>query len=1085
MKKLRLFNQDLFFIKYRSAFLKMKLLLLLVVISLNAAASVYSQVRISVNLKQVTLENALKEIEQKSSYRIIYNNEVVPFRKIVSIQADNSELSEVLDQLLKGMPVRYKILDNKVIVLTEKDQPKIESNVNGYTLSIKVTDETGQPLPGATINIEGPRVESVGTDSNGLLQMPNVDVGSYTVTISFVGYEKYVTKVNVLSNTTYNVVLKASPNSLNEVRIVGYGKETKKFQTGSSIHLTAEDIKKQPVSNVLSAIQGLTPGLDIENTSGTPGAPTTAMVRGVNTLNINNSTNPTIGSNILILIDGVPGDITTVPPSDVESIDILKDAASTAIYGARGSDGVIIITTKRGSSNGGNKVTFNAYTNFEQPTNIAKVLNTTEFRDIREQAFKNDGITPNQYNAPDLFMDSTVNTNWGKSLYHTALTQDYQVGISGGTSDINYYISGGYRDEDAIVVGDWYSRRANVRMNMDATLFKGFKVGGGFAYTNQNSNLYNSAVAAAVYYALPMIPFKNADGSTNLTLYNSYTNPNRLLTNYNQSNNGQMLGNFYFNYNILDGLSLLTNMNYQYVDSKTTSFTPTTAYSYATTGNGGNYGYGGGKTLNIEPQLNYSKSFGDHSLKLLLGGTYLTTNSYATSLITSTSTNAIDALNTLTSGTVIYQNYAETPYRFASIFGRADYRYKDRYLLEGVIRRDGSSRFGADNKFGTFYSISGGWIFSDEDFIKKIAGGDFYGKIRASYGITGNDKIGDFGYQANSATTSFSYDGNNTLYVQNLANPNLKWEQTKKLDIGIDINVLKNRISITADYYNDRTTNYLFTQSLSYVTGFNSVASNLDGLISNKGFEFTLNIVPVSVKDFKWTSNFNITTVQNKLVSLPGLNNSGVGNRYTYEVGQPIGLVWGFKYLGVNPTNGLAVFQDVDHSGSIAFDTPDEQVLGKTNPDLYGGWNNTISYKKFDFSFLTQFVSGITKQYDVYDTPGGSLNLPVSFLNLWQKPGDITDIPRAATPGTAAYNNNSLIGSSSFAYSNASYIRVKNITLGYSFGTLKALHITNLRVYTTGYNLFTITGFKGDDPEGYSNLVPMTKIYTIGINATL
>lgn len=1057
-----------------------KLIMLFMLLGLlQVSARTFSQ-QVTLSEHQVALEKIFAAIEKQTGYSFYYKLDMPGLSGKIDIDVKNATLTETLDRCLKSLPLGYKII-NKTVVIREKTSSSSPASDQSNALPTgpvhgQVNDVDGSPLSGATISVKKGKASAI-TNADGEFTL-NIQAGDILV-ISYIGYETREYKVTDINQNTIYIILKRSTSQLDQVQIVGYGTTTRRYNVGDVSTVKAEDIKNQPISNVLSALQGLVPGLEIANSSGDPGAPVNARIRGINSVsNVRG---------ILVLIDGAPGDLSTIPAADIASIEVLKDASATAIYGARGSDGVIIITTKRGSAIGGSKVRFSAYNSLTQPTKLAKVLNTQQYRMLRKEAFQNDNVIPTMYNAPDLFMDSSVNTDWAKSLYKNAHTQDYQLNFSGGNTAVTYYLSGGYRTENATLSGDWYQKRTNVRAGLDAKMFKGFNVGGGIAYVNANSNLYSTGIASMIYYALPMIPFKDSLGNNNLGIYFPYFNPNRQLTSYTQTNNGQMLGNAYLNYNIWDRLTLRADINYQVQNGKINNFSPTTVSFYPSTSSYGSYGYTNSKTLNFEPQLSYDKHLGDHYIKLLVGGTLLSTNSNTSYFYTMTPVNAIDQLNTVASGTIFYRNYTETPYRFNSLFGRVNYNFKSRYLLEGVIRRDGSSRFGPDYQFGNFFALGAGWVFSEEKALHNLLGQDFFGKLRASYGTTGNDNIANFAYLANSTVANSGYNGNNTIYVSNLANPDIRWESTKKLDIGLDLSLFHNRLTLTADYYKNRTTNTLFSQSLSYVAGYNGFTSNLGGIVDNQGLEVALNIAAVTTKTFKWNTQLNFSTQQNKLVSLPGLENSGVGNRYTYKIGQPLALNWGFQYQGVDPATGLAKFLDVDKNGVIASYTPDWVVLGKTIPDYYGGWNNQITWKQFDLQVFTQFVGGTTKAYNIFSGIGNTYNLPLNALNRWQKPGDITDVPRAAAPGTAAFNNNNNLSQSSFAYSDASYIRIKNLTLGYTFSgpALTRAHISDLRVYLTGYNLLTITRFKGDDPESGNSLVPMTRIYTVGLNIGL
>lgn len=1036
---------------------------------------------ITLGLNNEPLEKAFRAIEKQTDYLFAFQPGQVAAFNNISLPVASRTVSATLDLLLANTNLEYHQVGVNIIISRKtgsftdslKDQQAVTDTgvIKGRVIAVG-----GMPLPGASIVLVGTKKGAVANEK-GEFSLVNVN-GNGTLQISFVGFISQEIKISNRANILVTMQYQTDAGKLNEVVVQGYGTEKKRDLMGTITKITAKDIENMPVSNPLSALQGLVPGMEITNTAGTPGATPAIRIRGINSV--------ATSSRVLILIDGVQGDLSYISPSDIASVEILKDASATAIYGARGSDGVVLVTTKRGKRNAPGRLNFQAYTGITQPTHLQKMMNTEQFRTIRREGFMNDGIAMTALNAPDMFLDSTVNTNWGKALYKPSLAQDYQLNFSGGSDRVNYYMSGGYRNEDAIVKGDWFQKRINARIGLDAKISEKLSVGGGATFSDIKNRLYNESVSAALYYALPMLQADSA-GIPNLEAYGyAMLNPNRLLTSFNLSESKQFLGNFYFNYNVWNRLFFRTDVSYRAVNGQTTSFLPTTSFAITGTPSQGTYGFSDNNTFTVEPQLNYALDIRRHSFKFLAGGTILNTFSRSSSLTFSGGypSDLLYTMGSASNANLTSKTVSEVPYKFASAFGRISYKYADKYLLEGVYRRDGSSRFGDDRKYGNFWSVGGGWIFSDEMFAKTLFGDDFFGKLKVTYGTTGSDNIGDFGYVSYNNTAPSGYGGSSAVVVSNLANPYLQWEQTKKLDVGLDLNLLRNRLNISVSYFRHQTTNTLFSQPISAVTGFQSISSNLSGKVNNNGLEITVTAIPVNTKTFSWTTVFNFSTIHNELVSLPGLQNGSVIQRYTYRVGEPLAINWGYRYLGVDPATGLAKFEDADKNGTIASYTPDYVIIGKSIPDFYGGWNNTFSWKRLELGIMTQFVSGIQKGYNVVSYTGGAYNLPAFTWNRWQHPGDITDVPRAAAPGTIAANNNGLVASSSYAYSDASYIRIKNISLSYTVPGLEWLKLSKLRLFVTGYNLVTITGFKGDDPESNNYFVPMTKMYTAGVNVT-
>ena len=579
----------------------------------NYTASAYSQNRsVSVNANNNSLKEVIKTIEAQSKYTFFYNETFVDLSQKITLKAEKQDIDEVLSMLSKKINLTFKLLPDNLVVITLSANQQKPGKVSGI-----VTDKDGSPFVGVTVTIKGTG-KGVITDVNGNYSL-QLATDEKTLVFSYLGMKKQ--EIDVNNRSVVNVLMEEEVSTLNEVVIQGYGQERKRDLIGSITKVSAKDIEKRPVSNILSALQGMVPGLEITNPSGTPGAAIQIRLRGINTPN-------SAGSNVvaLILVDGIPvTDLSYLSVADVESTEVLKDASATAIYGSRGAGGVILISTKKGKRGSGpGKFSISAYTSLDQPTNAAKMLSTAQYRMIRKEGYKNDGIAVTPDVAPDLYLDSTVNTNWSKALYKTALTQDYQVNFSGGTQTVNYYISGGYRSEDATVKGNWYQKRANVRVGLDANLSDRLVVGGGASFSSAKSNIFNSAIASSIYYTIPLMPSETKTGSPNLTAYlPPFVNPNRQLTYFTNTLNNQFLGNFYLNYKIWKQLFFRTDIRYQMVSGNSTTFDPTTgapfSISYMAYYPSGTYGYTNNNGLTVEPQLNYAITINKHVFKLLAG----------------------------------------------------------------------------------------------------------------------------------------------------------------------------------------------------------------------------------------------------------------------------------------------------------------------------------------------------------------------------------------------------------------------------------------------------------------------------------
>lgn len=1029
-----------------------------------------------------TIFEIFEQIEAQTDYRFSYDQKKIKQKDVkLNLAAGKKSVADLLLEISQRSNLQFKQINNAINVKEREkgndDRLKVvidEKARQGIRIKGKVTGENEAPVPGVSV-VEKGTSNGIATDLDGNYSFSVSGPGA-TLMISSVGFE---TKEVVVGNqTVINVTLSESLAQLDEVVLIGYGQQAKREVVGSTVRATTEDIALQPTTNALTALQGVLPGLEIINESGRPGAPVNIRIRGIN------STNP--DAQPLVLIDNVPGDLTMIAPADIESVDVLKDAAATAIFGSRGTHGVILVTTKRGG-NRKPRISFQAYTSVSEASKVKNMLNSDQYRELRREAFANDSITINEFNAPDLFLpyDSTVNTNWGEVFFQEAITQEYNLGISGGNGGTSYFISGGLRDEEAPIEGDWGLTRYNFRTNIDALLTDNLSVGGGVSYVLMKNKFYDQVLIPNLNNALPVIPALDSLGNTNLDILNGglITNPNRLATPYTETKNYQILGNSYLDYFILADLNFHTDISFNTQIGETRGFDPTVSGFRNNDNNSASLQNSNSSTFNVEPRLTYSKNFEEHSLTAMLGGTYLSTNTTLSSITTRTIGNANDNLNTIANGEPIQITFSELQYRFQSLFGRLNYNFGGRYYLQASLRQDGSSRFGANNRYGSFWSIGGGWVLSGESFVKNLVGDDTFIKLYSSYGITGTDAIGDFQFLATSSAPFNSYNNSTTLVADRLENKNLKWEETNKFNVGLTFNTWNDRVNLNVEYYRSITTDMLFNGAVSNVTGFGRAPFNLDGEVENKGVELSLTLTPVQTQDFTWISRFNISTIKNELLSLPNLEFAPPFVQRNFKVGETLDRINGFNFLGVDSETGIAMFEDLGEEGLIIFSEDDAITVGKRLPDNYGGWINTLIFKNWEFFVQAQFVNGVDREYGLGGIEFGT-NVPVFMLDRWQNPGDVTDIPRLSVPGTAAYNVNRLLSRSSFAYDDASYVRIKNVTLSYTFPGLLNGNIESLRLYATGYNLFTITDFKGADPEIGGLFTPAIKSYTLGLNLT-
>ncbi|HJT74093.1 MAG TPA: SusC/RagA family TonB-linked outer membrane protein, partial [Chitinophaga sp.] len=718
------------------------------------------------------------------------------------------------------------------------------------------------------------------------------------------GYDRYIASIDVSDNTVrVTAVLKRALSKLDEVQVVAYGTTTQRFSTGAATTIKSIDIEKQPVTNILSALQGRMPGVLITSANGIPGSGTTMQIRGNNSISAL--------SNPLYIVDGIPmpaTSISNVPtatgsvspmnglnPLDVESVTILKDADATAIYGSRGSNGVVLITTKKGKA-GKTKFDVNVYSGSSVATRVPKFMNTQQYLDIRKKAFAADNITPTTSNAQDLLLwDQNAYTNFPKLILgNTAPLTNAKASISGGNESTRFLLSTGYHHEGAVIFGDNHYNRVDGHINIDhSSADKRFNLNTSVTYTSDDIKTLGSDPYLAVY-APPNFPHYDTTGNLYWIKGNTtapLTNPWSYLNKTGKTKTDNFITNASLRYSIINGLNARVNMGFTKMNMSQQVTAPTTAYnptSSSATKSSATFGNSKLQTYIVEPQLDYTKKIGLGILNALAGGTIQSSNAQSNSVtgINFTSNDLIESISA--AATITGTTLTSSQYKYISGFGRLNYRWDDKYIINASFRRDGSSRFGPGRKFGNFWSIGGAWIFSEEKAVENILPALSFGKLRGSYGITGNDQINDYRYLETYTSNAQAYNGNLGLYANNIANPVYGWETNRKLEFAIDLGFLKDRILLTSAFYRSRSSNQLVQTALPAQSGFPYYQANLPALVQNTSWEFELSTINVNHKNFRWQSSFNITIPKNVLVSFPGLSSSAYA--YYYVVGQSLNL---------------------------------------------------------------------------------------------------------------------------------------------------------------------------------------------------
>jgi TonB-linked SusC/RagA family outer membrane protein len=923
-----------------------------------------------------------------------------------------------------------------------------------------VTDTTGTPIPGAKVRIRNSEKVTL-TDAQGRF---SIDASTNDmIDITFIGYQPF--SVNVRSGLeAQKIILHLSYSKLNEIQIIGYGTTTKKLNPGSISSITATEIEKQPVSNPLAALSGRMPGVFIQTTNGLPGGNINIQIRGKGSI--------LAGTNPLFIVDGVPfstsiggnytaangnlsgnsvgGNISplnSINPNDIESITVLKDADATSIYGSRGSNGVVLITTKSGKS-GKTKVDINFREGYDQAADLPRVLDLSQYLSIRKEAFANDGKTPSadpasaNY-APDLTVWNTgQETNWPKYLMGgTGHVTDAQATISGGSGTSNFSFGGNFHSETPYLAGENLYQRGSLHFNFrQLSEDHKFEMQFSNSLTIDDNRLANLTSIATFLTFSPDYPLYDQSGNYNWF----YSNPVAQTNRTSRAATTNTINNVLLQYHVSSDLSIKASGGYNQIGLAQTEIAPSSALKPGAT----NFTYFGDnktKTVIVEPQLEYKHLFSGSSFDILFGGTYQNTVAQG---------QFIDAENF--SSEELMQNYASaqsfspsnsyTQYKYASVFGRVTYNLKEMYILNMTVRRDGSSRFGPGLQYGDFGSIGGAWIFSEERPVKDVLPFLSYGKIRASYGSTGNDQITDYQYLSTYGSSGYIYQSISGLQPSRIANADFHWETTYKFDAGLELGAWNDRILLSVDFYRNTTSDQLVNYKIPYQSGFATYQANLPAVVRNTGWEFSLTSKNISNRSFGWSTSFNLTIPRNVLVSFDNFETSSYAQ--LLAIGYDITRIAGYQFLGVDPATGQATY--ASQSGLPSTTPFASATIGKRTPDLYGGFGNTFNYGNFQLDVFGQFTKQMSQGSIIY-TPGISTNNFVTILNRWQQPGDQTNVPKSTLVNDSKY---ALSSANMF---DASYFRIKNISFSYTFksGNARKIRLSNLKIYAEAQNMIT------------------------------
>jgi len=958
------------------------------------------------------------------------------------------------------------------------------------TGKVKSTED-GLELPGVSVVVKGTAVGAT-TDTNGNYTL-DVPASGTTLVFSFIGM--VTQEIEIAGRTTVDVFLASDVKQLSEVMVVGYGTQDRESITGSITRVKGSDIQNLPVTTYEQALQGRTPGVQISSASGELGSAVKIRVRGASSVTANNQPLVVIDGFIVTTTDqtnftdnNTSNPLADLNPNDIASVDVLKDASAAAIYGSRASNGVILITTRRGSQ-GKTKFNFNYSTGTSQPTHLRTFLNNTQYAEMFTAAAKNSGYPTDAaglntawadygggpYTGNGTFTDLVgrgTNDNWNKAAYRTGRISQYDLSASGGNEKTKFFTSLGYLDQTGIIIRNSLNR-FSARFNLDQIVNDKLKFGLSInqVYSMKNNvpenNQFNSPLESNAI--APIIAIRDRTGDYNDSTY--YANPFRAIANSkDKSTQFRNFSNLYGAWDIVKGLNFRSEAGVDVLALYEYGWQGAKFPVSAGTPSSGKYGTSRVINYNVNNTFTYSKELNEvHSFQLLVGQ----------SLQKSTAESAFIQGQGLPTDNFQYlanaaQNTAFssslTSFSYVSYFGRLNYKFSNKYLLSASIRNDGSSRFGRNTQYGWFPSASVGWILTEEGFIKDLGidrAINFF-KLKGSIGKTGNSEISNFASRGLYSSTFFGDRAG--LYPTQIANNDLSWEKTTQTDVGVEYTLANNRISGGVDYYIKNTNDLLLALPLASTSGYSSTLRNL-GKMTNKGWDIYLNTRNL-VGKFKWTTSFNISFYKNKVTDLNGQPILPTGRSLNAAlVGQPLGIFYGVPYAGVDPVTGDALFTLADgtttNNWSKASQTANFRVLGNPNPTHYGGITNTFEYLGFDLTVFGQWSYGnkIYQSGGVFQSSGftnfGLDNQTLDQLHYWKQDGDITNVPRPELD-----MNNGARTSGRYV-SDGSYFRFKTITLGYSLpkAVLDKFKISSVKIYATGQNLFTMTKYQGNDPE--------------------
>ena len=1108
MKKNKIFG-ELVYRSLKKIFLVMRIAIIFLVLGvLQAHASdAYSQkTRLSLDIENSQLSEVLSKIEEESEFFFLYNEKLIDLNRSVNITVENQLIDTILDDLFADTKVKYTIIDRKIILAPEYLSNAIDESIaQQQNVTGVVTDaSTGEVMPGVNVLVKGTVTGSL-TDSNGKFSIPVNDRQSAVLVFSFIGFSTQEITLN--GRAEINIALAPAITGLDEVVVIGYGTSRRADLTGSVGSVTASALEEIEVTNIEQSLLGKIAGVQVKPADGTPGASPQIIVRGIGSLSA--------GTEPLYVVDGFPvTNLSTLNPDDISSIDILKDASATAIYGSRGSNGVVIISTKRGEFGSQTKLDFDISYGLQKVSNVPEYMNAAQMAEyaywgsyFRTLDLGGDLTGPPEtwkYPVPQMALDiingvpGTPDVDWFDEVLRVAPVVRYQLSTSGGTENTSFIVSGEYTDQQGIIIGSEF-KRYSARANIDLKLTKKLAL-----QINLNPTLtrksgedpqgtgYGTSILGNAACINPYTPAYDENGDyfviDGLRETGNFPNPVALANEIIDRTTGfRFIGNINSTYKISNDFTFKMMLGGNYSDSKRLRYVPKipsllnskpTGYDYA------NFG------LNwiTEYTLNYAKTVGEHNLAGLLGFTAERSQSENNFLqSTNFPNNLIPYLNAaggiLTNGGAGISESA-----LLSYLGRVAYDYGNKYYITTSLRADGSSRFGLNNRYGYFPSVALAWRISEKTFMQNI---DFIDnlKLRLSYGQTGNNNIGNYASLARLSNINYPLDDSPVggFILNSIANPNLTWEKQSSFNIGFDLVILKGRVNLVIDNFKTLNKSLLLNVNIPSITGYTSALQNI-GEIQNKGWEIGINTVNVK-SSFSWTTDFNITLYRNKVLKLGPEGSPIISSRHITMIGEPIGVFYGLVQDGIFETEeeyvlgpyynpggsnrtrlGDIKFKDFSGPNGTAdgkIDSYDRVIIGSPYPDFYYGMTNNFSYKNFNLSVSLQGVKG-NQIAGLYADVGGRNEFRVKqlaeYADFWkseEEPGNgLAQRPNdEPTGGIREFSTQKL--------RDGSYMRINNISFGYEVpkSFAQKLNLSSLYLYLNANNPITFTEYGGFNPD--------------------